>query len=218
MRVSFGDSVLELLGGICHLHLAHGRRYTTSLIAGLRKVSGKKFLSAKFEPANELNSMDSTINRAHQHAAGARRGEEVALGRSKGGLTTKVHMLADANGNPLEFIITEGQAHDMREASTLAKMTDARNLLGDKGYDSQLLRDELLEKGVNPVIPRRENSDKPNPSFDKELYKARHTIENLFAKMKQFRGFATRFDKLKRNYAAVVAIVCSEIWFRLVVN
>jgi transposase len=162
--------------------------------------------------------MDSTINRAHQHASGARRGEEVAIGRSKGGLTTKVHMLADAHGNPLQFILTEGQAHDMKEASTLAQATTADIILGDKGYDSEPLREELLQKAVVPVIPRRENSKKPNPSFDRELYKARHTIENLFAKMKQFRGFATRFDKLKRNYAAVVAIVCSAIWFRLFAN
>ena len=162
--------------------------------------------------------MDSTINRAHQHAAGARKGEEIALGRSKGGLTTKVHMLADAHGNPQEFVLTEGQAHDMREASTLAKLTEADFLLGDKGYDSDPLREELLEKNVIPIIPRRSNSTKPNPSFDKELYKARHTIENLFAKMKQFRGFATRFDKLKRNYAAVVAIVCAMIWLRLETN
>lgn len=162
--------------------------------------------------------MDSTINRAHQHAAGARKGEDVAIGRSKGGLTTKVHMLTDAHGNPQDFIVTEGQAHDMKEASNLAKLTEAEFLLGDKGYDSEPLRDELLEKGVTPVIPRRKNSEKPNPCFDKDLYKARHTIENLFAKMKQYRAFATRYDKLKRNYISVVSIVSFMIWMRLVIN
>lgn len=215
MRVFCGGFALAPHGETYPLSLARGKLSIINSIDGPKKASGKKFSLAKSEPDNEWNSMDSTINRAHQHAAGARRGEEIALGRSKGGLTTKVHMLADAHGNPQEFILTEGQVHDMREASTLAKLTEADFLLGDKGYDSDPLREELMEKNVIPIIPSRSNSTRPNPSFDKELYKARHTVENLFAKMKQFRGFATRFDKLKRNYAAVVAIVCAMIWLRL---
>jgi hypothetical protein len=66
-------------------------------------LCGKKFLLGKSDPDNGLNSMDSTINRAHQHAAGAKHGEEAAIGRSRGGLSTKVHMLADGQGNPLHF-------------------------------------------------------------------------------------------------------------------
>ncbi len=162
--------------------------------------------------------MDSTINRAHQHSAGARKGEEIAMGRSKGGLTTKVHMLSDAHGNPQDFVLTEGQAHDMREAHTLLEKSEAEFLLGDKGYDSQELRDAALSRGITPVIPRKKNSLKTNEHFDSELYKSRHVIENLFAKMKQFRAFATRYDKLKRNYEAVVSIVCVIIWLKLLVN
>ena len=89
-------------------NLALGREFIISSIDGQKKVSGKKFLSAQSESDNEWNSIDSTINRAHQHAAGARKGEEIAIGRSKGGLTTKVHMVADAHGNPREFVITDG--------------------------------------------------------------------------------------------------------------
>ena len=161
--------------------------------------------------------MDSTINRAHQHAAGARKGEEVAIGRSSGGLSTKVYVLGDAYGNPLEFIVTEGQVHDMKEAATLADKTKADFLLGDKGYDSDALREQLFEKQTVPIILMKANSKRPNHFFDKELYKARHVIENLFAKMKQFRGFATRYDKLKRNYEAIVAIICNKIWLELLV-
>jgi transposase len=218
LRVFYGEFAQVLRGGTYMENLVIGREFTISSIDGQKEVFGKKFLSAQSESDNEWNSIDSTINRAHQHAAGARKGEEIAIGRSKGGLTTKVHMLADAHGNPREFVITEGQVHDMKEAATLAEISDADVFLGDKGYDSEALREMLLKKGVLPVIPRKKNSSKPNPSFDEELYKARHTIENLFAKMKEFRGFATRYDKLKRNYAAVVAIVCSEIWFRLLTN
>lgn len=218
MKVFSGALELEPLGGICQLSLDHGNPRIINSIDGQKEASGKKFLSVKQEPDNEWNSMDSTINRAHQHSAGARKGEDVAMGRSKGGLTTKVHMLSDAHGNPQDFVLTEGQAHDMREAHTLLEKSEGEFLLCDKGYDSQELRDAALSRGVTPVIPRRENSQKPNEHFDSELYKARHTIENLFAKMKQFRSFSTRYDKLKRNYAAVVSIVCAIIWLKLLVN
>lgn len=218
MKVFCGECILERLGEIFLLNLALGKVCIISLIDGQKKESGKKFLSGRHDPDNEWNSIDSTINRAHQHASGARKGEDIAIGRSKGGLTTKVHMLADAHGNPLEFTITEGQAHDMTEASILVDMTEAEFLLGDKGYDSDPLREQALAKGTIPVIPRKKNSVKANPCFDKELYKARHVVENLFAKMKNFRAFSTRYDKLKRNYASTVAIVCSVIWFKLLIN
>lgn len=176
------------------------------------------FEVSKFDPDNEINSMDSTINRAHQHASGAAKGEETAIGRSKGGLTTKVHVLADAHGNPLETIVTEGQAHDMREAHNLAKLSEAEIILGDKGYDSGDLRNQIIQQGSQPSIPMKSTSTKENPHFDKEIYKSRHTIENLFAKMKQFRAFATRYDKLKRNYKAVVDMVATMIWLKLLRN
>lgn len=162
--------------------------------------------------------MDSTINRAHQHAAGARHGEDVALGRSSGGLSTKVHMLSDAHGNPQGFTITEGQTHDTKEAIHLVEQSNAPWIVADKGYDSQALRENIAKRGIKEVIPRRRNSLKTNTNFDQQLYKARHVVENLFARMKQFRGFATRFDKLKRNYQAVVAIVASSLWIKLVSN
>ena len=123
----------------------------------------------------------------------------------------------DAHGNPLEFVVTEGQVQDIKEASTLADKTNADFLLGDKGYDCDALRKQLVEKQTVPIIPMKENSKRPNPYFDKEIYKAPHVIENLFAKMKQFRGFATRYDKLKRNYEAAVAIICTKIWLDLLV-
>ena len=162
--------------------------------------------------------MDSTINRAHQHASGAKRGEEIAIGRSSGGLSTKVHILSDAHGNPLEFIITAGQDHDMKEASNLIKNIQAESLIGDKGYDSEPLREELLQRGVKPIIPRKGNSVKPNPCFEQHTYGSRHTIENLHAKMKQFRAFATRYDKLKRNYETVVMLVGTMMWLGLMAN
>ena len=165
---------------------------------------------------SEWQFMDGTIVRAHQHSAGARRGEEIAIGSSRGGKTTKIHMLADAHGNPVFFEITEGQVHDMQQSEALLEHCKAGgSLINDKGYDSEKLREKAREKEITPVIPRRKNSEKPNPEFDQELYKLRHLVENLFAKLKQFRGLATRFDKLKRNFASVVYLACITLWIRL---
>lgn len=175
------------------------------ILGAVLKISG-------FNPDDEWNCIDSTINRCHQHASGGAKGQDHAMGRSKGGLTTKVNLLSDAHGNPITFELTGGNAHDMSAADLLVEQSKAEAMIADKGYDSDPLREKLSESGITPIIPRRSNSTKPNPDFDKELYKARHVIENLFAKMKQFRGFATRYDKLKRNYAAVVSLVCFMVW------
>lgn len=163
----------------------------------------------------EWSMMDGTIVRAHQHSAGAVRGEEIAIGRSSGGNSTKVHMLADACGNPVVFEITEGQIHDMVMAESLLKSCNPGFLINDKGYDSEPLRELARDQSMIPIIPRRKNSLKPNPEFDKDLYKFRHLVENLFARLKHYRAFATRYDKLKRNFASTVAFSCTMIWIKL---
>lgn len=89
------------------------------------------------------------------------------------------------------------------------------HFIADKAYDSDPIRDKAVKSGINPVIPRRSNSIKLNSSFDPHLYKARHLVENLFAKLKHFRGIATRFEKLARNFKAMVYIACTFIWLKL---
>lgn len=164
---------------------------------------------------NEWNFMDGTIVKAHQHSAGARKTEHSAIGNSHGGRTTKIHMLADSHGNPINFEITEGQVHDMKMAEELLESCSSESLICDKGYDSDELRTKAREKSICPMIPRKENSKKSNEEFDNELYKHRHLIENLFARLKHFRAFATRYDKLKRNYGSVVFIACMLVWLKL---
>ena len=140
---------------------------------------------------------DGSYVRAHQHASGARRGQERAIGISRGGPTTKIHIAADAHGNPIDFEITGGEVHDAKAAPELiAKLGKAENFIADKGYDSDSIRDQARTKGMNPVIPRKSNSIKPSLEFDSHLYKLRHLVENLFAKLKHFRSVATRYDKL----------------------
>lgn len=165
---------------------------------------------------NEWNFMDGTYIKAHQHASGGIEPDEhKTIGRSKGGNTTKIHMLTDAHGNPATFEITAGNVHDVSVGGKLIASSEAENIIGDKGYDSEPLRDAVLAKGALPHIPRKSNSRKPNPHFDKYLYRHRHLVENLFAKLKHFRAFATRYDKLTRNFASIVFIACTLLWLKI---
>lgn len=154
--------------------------------------------------------------RVHQHASGARIGEERAIGLSRGGPTTKIHACTDAHGNPIDFEITGGEVHDVKVApKIISKIETAEHIVGDKGYDSENVRDQIRAKGINPVIPRKSNSIKPNPEFDSHIYKLRHLVENLFARLKHYRSIATRFEKLARNFKSMVYIACSLIWIKI---
>jgi transposase len=164
------------------------------------------------EADNEWNMIDSTINKAHQHSAGCRRGAVAAIGRSRGGLTSKVHAVCDAHGNPIRTSVSEGQCNDAVAAPELLRQSTAEVVIGDKGYDSVALRDQIVAAGAEPVIPYRENTKHRPHGFDAATYKARHLIENMFAKLKQMRAFATRFDKLQRNYKGVVDMACTILW------
>ncbi len=145
--------------------------------------------------------IDSTIVRAHQHSAGAKGDANAqAMGRSKGGLSTKIHAVSDALGNPTAFHLTPGQASDLDGADVLLPKLEAKQLLGDKGYDAdERVIERLEQQGITPVIPPKRNR-REQREYDKELYKARHLIENFFAKLKQYRAIATRYDKLAESF------------------
>ena len=85
-------------------------------------------------------------------------------------------------------------------------------IIADKGYDSEEIRELIREKGSTPLIPRKKNSKTGNDDMDWCLYKYRHLVENIFARLKHFRAIATRYDKLKRNYASMLAMACSYLW------
>jgi transposase len=183
---------------------------------GSKRALERFFCELRGEIDTEWVCIDGSYIRAHQHASGARIGEERAIGQSCGGPTTKIHMACDAHGNPIDFEITGGHVHDAVKASEIiSKIKKAKNLLADKGYDSEEIRDQARSAGMTPVIPRKINSKKPNPEFDKYLYKMRHLVENLFARLKHYRGISTRFEKLARNYKALVYIACSIIWIKI---
>ena len=146
------------------------------------------------EADNEYAMIDSTIVRAHQHSAGAvkKGGGDEAIGRSRGGLSTKVHALVDALGNPTGFALSPGQAHDLEGADALLPDLAADALIADKAFDAEeRVLASLARAGKTAVIPPKANRKEPRP-YDKDLYKARHLIENFFAKLKQYRAIASR--------------------------
>jgi len=134
------------------------------------------------------------------------------IGRSKGGLSTKIHALTDALGNPMDFTLSAGNAHDLKGADVLLPNLKAGKLLADKAYDADDRVIKLLEKeGIGAVIPSKKNRLNPR-TIDKHLYQARHLIENFFARIKQYRAIATRYDKLARNFLGGIYLAASMVW------
>jgi transposase len=126
-----------------------------------------------------------------------------AIGRSRGGLTTKIVALVDALGNLVRFILLPGQRHDSVGAAPLLKDRDFAALLADKACDSDAIRADLNERGALAVIPPKANRAAGIPC-DFEMYKWRHLVENFFCKIKQFRRIATRYDKTDTSFAAII--------------
>ena len=136
------------------------------------------------------------------------------MGRSRGGLTTKIHALVDGNGNPVVLKLTKGQAHDGRSAADmLDSLRAGQILLADRAYDSDALRETLRTRGawanVKPMPTRVRH-----PAFSPWLYSYRNLVERFFNKLKHFRAIATRFEKHDANYLALVKLASSRIWMR----
>lgn len=136
------------------------------------------------------------------------------MGRSRGGLTTKIHALVDANGLPIHLKLSEGQAHDGRSAADMLDgITDGQILLADRAYDSDVLRQSLAARGawanVKPMPTR-----KHFPAFSPFLYRYRNRVERFFSKLKHFRAIATRCEKHDANYLALVKLAAARIWIR----
>ena len=133
------------------------------------------------------------------------------IGRSRGGLTSKIHALCDALGNPLKFVVTAGQVSDFTQAEALLENVDGQYVLADKGYDSNTIVEAIESIGAEAVIPPRA-SRKVQREYDAELYKERNLVERLFNKMKHFRRLATRYEKLSVNFESFIYFVWAWIW------
>jgi len=189
-------------------------------------------------------SVDSTVVRAHQHASGARRkpslGDEKggvahppeeALGRGRGGLSTKLHLSCDGKGRPLSVVLTPGQRND---GTQLEAVLDAirvprtgrgrprkrpERLLADRGYGKGLYRRMLRARGIPHTIPERSDhrqrrAKRPGRplGFEADLYARRNVVERCVNRLKQWRAIATRYEKRAVNYRAMVVIASLMIW------
>jgi len=171
------------------------------------------FKSLRHDPDTEWIFIDGSIIKAHQHSAGAATSMSEGIGKSRGGNTTKIHLAVDSYGLPIKFDITGGEIHDSKAAPELIdKLPKSDYVIADKGYDSEAIREQIRDRDSQPVIPRKRNSRTGNADIDWCLYKYRHLVENAFARLKQYRGIATRYDKLQRNYASMLALACCIIW------
>lgn len=127
-------------------------------------------------------------------------------------MSTKIHATCDALGNPIGFYLTAGQAHDLDGADALLPEIAAGALLADRAYDAEARVRQLLAEGhCEAVMPSTRRRKVPY-DYDRELYKARHLIENFFAKLKQYRGIATRYDKTSQNFLGAIYLAASVIW------
>ncbi|MER5450531.1 IS5 family transposase [Streptomyces sp. NPDC002766] len=193
-----------------------------------------------------LVQIDSTIVRAHQHAAATGRkggtiGDEPddrALGRSRGGLTTKIHLACDGKGRPLAVLVTPGQRHDsicarpLLERIRVPRTGPGRprcrpdQVIADKAYSSRGFRAYLRKRGIGHTIPEKTDQQRHRhnrgrrggrpPAFDRQVYRQRNVVERCFNRLKGFRGIATRYEKTAASYEAAVTLASFLLWARSV--
>jgi transposase len=135
--------------------------------------------------------------------------QDQAIGRSRGGRTTKIHALVDGEGRPRAFLLTGGNVADIKGAAPLLASTGpSKYAVADKGYDADHLRAFLDARGTTPVIPNKANRKRCFP-FDDQLYRLRNVIERTFCRLKDFRALATRYDKTARNFLAGLCLIAA---------
>ena len=136
------------------------------------------------------------------------------MGRSRGGLTTKIHAVVEARGLPIRLGLTPGQAYDGEAAMELLNaLPEAAMVLADKAYDANAIREMIDGQGAWANIPPKSNRKDPI-CFSPHLYKARNLVERFFNKIKHFRRIATRYDKLAANYMAMIKLASIRVWLR----
>ncbi|MGI5380733.1 IS5 family transposase [Streptomyces sp. CA-251387] len=207
-------------------------------------------IQAQADAAGDIDwlvQIDSTIVRAHQHAAATgRKGgstgrtnrNDHALGRSRGGLTTKIHLACDGRGRPLAILLTPGQRHDSICARPLLQRIHVPRtgvgrprcrpdqVIADKAYSSRGFRAYLRRRGIAHTIPEKTDQQRHRqnrgsrggrpPAFDRQIYRRRNVIERCFNQLKGFRGIATRYDKTATSYEAAVSLASLLLWARSV--
>ena len=135
------------------------------------------------------------------------------MGRSRGGLTTKIHMACDSLGRPVRFLLAAGQSHDILAAPALIEGFTPVAVMADRAYDSNAFREVIARTGAEVVIPSTQSRKTLIP-HNPVLYRLRNRIERCFNKLKHFRRFSTRYDRLARHFLAFAHIAAAMIWMR----
>ena len=135
------------------------------------------------------------------------------IGLTKGGRNTKLHAVCDEKGRPVVLLLTPGNVHDCKVAQLcIEAMPPSAELVADKGYDSQALREWLTGRRTQPVIPPRKNR-KIQYDYDATIYRQRNVIERMFCRLKDWRRIATRFDRNLKSVMGAIALAASVIWW-----
>src|SRR5918997_224240 len=180
------------------------------------RVRGLLRCARRDEP-NRASGADVQLHRGAGARLGGRRKrgqDSEALGRSRGGFSTKIHLKVDLDGLPLAFHLTEGQASDSVQFEVLLDLgpdITPHAAVGDKGYASKGNRALARERGIAPVIPHKSNEKNRPAFFPKALYRARARIEQLVGKLKPFKRIALRCEKAARNFGSFVALALGFI-------
>ena len=176
-------------------------------------IQGIFYFFAHKLPKRCTAMIDSTFSKAQRSASSMRSdGNNRELGRSRGGITTKIHLLCNSNAMPMDFCLTPGQVSDIKTAPILTDRNKMKCLIGDKAYGSKAYRIKLGEQHIHVCIPPKSNEKNP-AEYDSELYKTRHIIENMFSKLKDWKGVAFRGNRCAHSFHSFVAIALIFIFF-----
>jgi transposase len=156
--------------------------------------------------------------RFHDHSGpptcrrGHKKGDDgQALGRSRGGFSTKLHLAVDACGGPVEMILTPGQEHDVLQAPTLLAEHEPRYVIADKGYDSDDFVELITQRGSRAVIPARSNRTTPR-RLSRKQYRRRNVVERFVNRIKHYRRIATRYEKTAVNFLGFLQFAALLVW------
>ncbi|WP_156353025.1 MULTISPECIES: IS5 family transposase [unclassified Sphingomonas] len=171
-------------------------------------------LAAGSDTSDQL-MIDATHIKAHRTAASLlKKGlYPGCIGRSRGGLTTKLHAVCDGSGRPIRLVLTKGQTSDYKGAAMLVDtLPPAKAMLADRGYDAAWFRKALADRGITPCIPSKINR-KVAISHDPSLHRQRHRIENMFGRLKDWRRIHTRYDRCAHTFLSAIAFAATFIFW-----
>ena len=199
--------------------LPRGLRAEHDGLQSVQPLEQPRPLASDLRSSGAGRSQRRALDRQHVHQGPARRSgwqrgaSAQAIGRSRGGRTTKIHAITDSQGRLFRFELTPGNIADITAAYELAaKLPSNGCLIGDMGYDALQLRQDLAFRGTATVIPSNPTRKHQWP-IDRATYKQRNLVERMFNRLKDFRRIATRYDKLARNFASAIALAAVVLWW-----